>query len=119
MTAKKPASVAALDLEGYEVVEAEALDYTNGQRNEAREKKWAFKSGDRVYRIKPIDKWPFTAEEAFNRGEWRRWAAGALVDPTQIDAMVNELGSWWAGIVQHLTRAVAAGRGEEGSSSES
>ena len=120
-TSKKPTkSIAAVDdYEGYDLVDVETIDYTQGQINEARQKKWAFKIGDTVYRFKPIDDWSFETEEAYNLNQFRLWASGALEDPAQLPDLVKEKGTWWAAIAVHLNREVATSRGEGDSSSGS
>lgn len=107
------------DLTGYDVVDVDQLDYDTGQKNEAHDKKWAFKFGDKVFRFKSMNKWSFAAEDAFNRGDFRTWALGALVDPAEYAQLANEEADDWLRMVQHLIRESKVSKGEGSSSSDS
>jgi len=114
MTAKNPSN-----LDGYDVVDVAGLDYSTGQKNEALNKKFAFKVGDTFYKVKPMATWSFRTEDAFQRSDFRTWAVGALEDRAQFEKLLDEQSEQWVRIVQHIIRESRVSQGEEGSSSES
>jgi hypothetical protein len=107
------------DLTGYDVVDVSELDYDIGQRNEALDKKWAFKVNGTFYKVKPMSEWSFRTEDAFNRSDFRTWARGALVERDQFERLLDEQSEQWVRIVQHIIRESRASSGEGGSSSDS
>lgn len=107
-------------LDGYDVVDVAELDYEVGQKNEAHEKKWAFRVGDRVYRFKPMRDWSFRTEDAFQRGDFKTWARGALADPKeQFEPLQDEGSDEWVRIVRHLVKESRTSLGEGDSSATS
>lgn len=106
-------------LDGYDVVDVAELDYETGQKNEAHEKKWAFKIGARVYRFKPMREWSFRTEDAFTRGDFKTWARGALVDTGKFEDLLDEGSDEWVRIVQHLVKESRTSLGEGDSSATS
>lgn len=107
------------DLDDYDVVDVSELDYDTGQKNEAHAKKWAFKIGATHYRFKPMREWSFRAEDAFNRGDFKTWARGALVDPKQFEPLLDEGSDEWVRIVRHLVKESRTSLGEGDSSATS
>ncbi|PRX91988.1 hypothetical protein [Allonocardiopsis opalescens] len=101
------------------VIDVSGLPVLRAQELEARQEPQAFKVGDTVFAIKPMDEWSYRAELAFWRGNIETWARSALTDPSQLDALLDCTSPNISRIIRWYMDRVGVTLGEDDSSSDS